>query len=126
MMSALYLKGLKQGDMQMTAIGLVTAGLFFFLSLAKPLEALAAQRPAPSVFAPSVLVSIAGQFTTHMACLLMVLRICDAHTLPDDLTMSADGKFHPNLVNSAVFVLSAAMQVNNFVVNYRGHPFTQA
>jgi hypothetical protein len=32
MMSALYLRGLKQGDMQMTSSGLITAGLFFFLS----------------------------------------------------------------------------------------------
>ena len=40
--------------------------------------------------------------------------------------MSADGKFQPNTVNSAVFLLSAVMQVNNFVVNYRGHPFTQS
>ena len=32
MMSALYLRGLKQGDMQMTFSGLITAGLFFFLS----------------------------------------------------------------------------------------------
>jgi manganese-transporting P-type ATPase len=34
MMSALYLRGLKQGDMQMTCSGLITAGLFFFLSQA--------------------------------------------------------------------------------------------
>ena len=32
MMSALYLRGLKQGDMQMTFSGLITASLFFFLS----------------------------------------------------------------------------------------------
>jgi hypothetical protein len=32
MMSALYLRGLKQGDTQMTATGLVIAALFFFLS----------------------------------------------------------------------------------------------
>jgi cation-transporting ATPase 13A1 len=45
---------------------------------------------------------------------------------PEDPTMSADGKFQPNTVNSAVFMLSSVMQVNNFVVNYRGHPFTQS
>ena len=32
MMSALYLRGLKQGDTQMTASGLVVAALFFLLS----------------------------------------------------------------------------------------------
>lgn len=29
----------------------------------------------------------------------------------EDPTMSADGKFQPNIVNSAVFMLSAVMQV---------------
>lgn len=124
-MSALYLRGLKQGDVQMTAVGLVTAGLFFFLSLAKPMEAISSQRPPPSVFAPPVIVSVLGQFSIHMASLLAVLTACEQYTLRDDLTMSADGKFHPNLVNSSVFVLSAAMQINNFIVNYRGDPFTQ-
>ena len=42
MMTALYLRGLKQGDFQMTANGIVTAGLFFFLSLAKPVGRIAA------------------------------------------------------------------------------------
>jgi cation-transporting ATPase 13A1 len=36
MMSALYLRGLKQGDTQMTATGLVIAALFFFLSQVSP------------------------------------------------------------------------------------------
>ena len=37
MMSALYLRGLKQGDTQMTASGLVVAALFFLLSQVKVL-----------------------------------------------------------------------------------------
>ena len=126
MMSALYLRGLKQGDIQMTATGLVTAGLFFFLSQAKPMEAISPARPPPSVFSPSVLVSVLGQFVVHMASLLYTLHICEEYIQPDDLTMSTDGKFYPNIINSAMFLLSATMQVNNFVVNYRGHPFTQS
>ena len=30
----------------------------------------------------------------------------------EDPTLSADGKFQPNVVNSAVFMLSAVMQVH--------------
>eukprot|EP00605_Chrysophyceae_sp_TOSAG23-4_P000630 GSChrysophyteH1.ASY1.ANO1.711.1 assembled CDS len=45
MMTALYLRGLKQGDFQMTANGIVTAGLFFFLSLAKPVGRIATTKP---------------------------------------------------------------------------------
>lgn len=126
MMSALYLRGLKQGDTQMTATGLVIAALFFFLSQAKPVPGIAAQRPTSSIFAKSVVFSLLGQFIVHFASLLAVLYICEQYVAADDFSLSADGKFQPNVVNSAVFLLSALMQVNNFVVNYRGHPFTQS
>jgi cation-transporting ATPase 13A1 len=126
MMSALYLRGLKQGDMQMTASALVTAGLFFFISQAKPMMNLAPKKPPSSVFCVSVAVSIAGQFIVHLGCLIATLKLCEQYIVADDHTMSADGKFQPNVVNSAVYMLSTVMQVNNFVVNYRGHPFTQS
>ena len=125
-MSALYLKGLKQGDVQMTASGLVTAGLFFFLSQAKPLTRLAPNKPPSSVFAKSIATSIAGQFLVHLASLIATLLLCESSVASDDSTLTVDGKFQPNVINSAMFLLSAVMQVNNFVVNYRGHPFTQS
>jgi cation-transporting ATPase 13A1 len=126
MMSALYLRGLKQGDTQMTASGLVIAALFFFLSQAKPVPGISSQRPVSSIFAKAVVLSLLGQFLVHFASLLAVLYICEQYVAADDFSLSADGKFQPNVVNSAVFLLSALMQVNNFVVNYRGHPFTQS
>ena len=39
--------------------------------------------------------------------------------------MHPDGKFTPNVVNSIMFLMSSIMQVNTFVVNYRGHPFME-
>jgi len=127
MMSALYLRGLKQGDSQMTAIGLVVAGLFFFLSQARPLAAVADRKPPSSVFAPAVGLSILGQFVVHLSSLLAVLALCERYSDGSQaLSQAADGRFQPNLVNSAVFLLSALMQINNFVVNYRGEPFTQS
>jgi len=124
-MSALYLRGLKHGDMQMTATGLVTAGLFFFLSQTKPLLKLSSQRPSSTVFTPSVLTSIIGQFAIHMSCLTAITYLCESYGIQDEL-ISVDGKFRPNLINSAVYLLSSTMQINNFVINYRGHPFTQS
>ena len=110
----------------MTATGLVIAALFFFLSQAKPVPGISTQRPVSSIFAKAVLLSLLGQFLVHFASLLAVLYICEQYVAVDDFSLSADGKFQPNVVNSAVFLLSALMQVNNFVVNYRGHPFTQS
>jgi manganese-transporting P-type ATPase len=126
MMSALYLRGLKQGDTQMTATGLVIAGLFFLLSQAKPVLHISAQKPTSTIFARAVLASLLGQFAVHFVSLLVVLHICAQHVAKDDFSLSADGKFQPNVVNSAVFLLATLMQINNFVVNYRGHPFTQS
>ena len=126
-MSALYLRGLKQGDIQMTANGLVTAALFFFLSQAKPLTKISSARPSKSVFSLAVIASIIGQFFVHLICLFCVLQLCANYSVKEDdaVITSADSRFQPNLVNSAIFLLSAVMQINNFVVNYRGSPFTQ-
>jgi len=126
MMSALYLRGLKQGDTQMTITGLATAGLFFFLSQAKSLPKLSSHKPPSTVFAKSVLISIAGQFLVHLCSLIGTLYMCEVFSPSDQLSGSPDGRFRPNLVNSAVYMLSSIMQINNFIVNYRGHPFTQS
>jgi cation-transporting ATPase 13A1 len=126
MMSALYMRGLKQGDTQMTASGLIVAGLFFFLSQAKPLQRISSEKPPSSIFAFAVGLSILGQFVVHLLSLVAVLYLCEQFVASDDFSLSPDGKFQPNVVNSAIFLLSALMQVNNFVVNYRGHPFTQS
>ncbi len=110
----------------MTASGLIVAGLFFFLSQAKPLQRISPIKPPCSVFAYSVGLSILGQFAVHLLSLMAVLHLCERHITQDDFSLSPDGKFQPNVVNSAVFLLSALMQINNFVVNYRGHPYTQS
>lgn len=128
MMSSLYLKGLKQGDTQMTCSGLVVATLFFFLSQAKPLLDISDVRPPSSVFSPAVTASILGQFITHLISMWITMRLCEEFAIADgnDSTVLPDGKFSPNLVNTAMFILSTQMQINNFWVNYRGPPFMQA
>eukprot|EP00981_Chlorochromonas_danica_P003785 scaffold691_cov181-Ochromonas_danica.AAC.38 len=126
MMSSLYLKGLKQGDTQMTCSGLVVATLFFFLSQAKPLLDISDCRPPSSVFSQAVTWSILGQFVTHLLSMWVTMQLCEAYAHPDlDHHLLPDGKFSPNLVNTAMFVLSNLMQVNNFWVNYRGPPYME-
>lgn len=132
----------------MTAAGLVTAALFFFLSQAKPLQSLSPHAPPHSVFCLSVMSSILGQFVVHLISLLAVLNLCeryefygvDVQSDPETLSSYAqhmysrqyhrrisipDSKFQPNLLNSAIYILSIVIQTNNFVINYRGAPFTQ-
>jgi manganese-transporting P-type ATPase len=129
MMSSLYLQGLKQGDTQMTALGLLSAALFYFVSTAQPLARLSEHRPPHSVFAPSVILSIFGQFLIHLSCLFVVLALCRANEPVESDSFEKrfvpDSVFRPNLVNSSIYLLSATIQINNFVINYRGYPFTQ-
>lgn len=126
MMSSLYMRGLKQGDTQMTCSGLVVAILFFFLSQAKPLLTISDSRPPSTVFNRAVIFSILGQFVTHLVCMKATMMLCEAFVHPDDRTHAIpDSKFTPNLVNTCMFILSNQMQANNFWVNYRGAPFME-
>jgi hypothetical protein len=61
MLSVLYLDGVKQGDTQMTVVGMAIAGFFFFISRSKPLKKLSKERPPARLFNPALIVSILGQ-----------------------------------------------------------------
>jgi cation-transporting ATPase 13A1 len=101
--------------------------VFYFLSQAKPLPAISALQPPSSVFALSVMSSVAGQFIVNLISLMITLKLCEQYMdSNEDPSLSADTKFQPNVINSAVYVLTVTMQVNNFVINYRGHPFTKS
>lgn len=128
MLSSLYLFGVKQGDGQMTMLGLAVAALFFFVSRAEPLERLSAERPPARIFCAQVCVSIVLQFVVHLGCLMTTLEWAKPLVLltSKDPSIAPDGPFRPNLVNTAIFLLSAVTQVNTFTANYRGHPFMQS
>ena len=89
---------------------------YSFSTQAKPLQSLSSSKPPSSVFCRSVVISVAGQFIAHLSCLIATLILCEQHMTAEDPTMSADGKFQPNIVNSAVFMLSAVMQVD--IINH--------
>jgi cation-transporting ATPase 13A1 len=125
MMSALYMRGLKQGDTQMTCSGLIIAALFFFVSQAKPLSHISPTRPPANVFHPAVAISIVGQFLVHLGSMYYTLRLCEGTLTEDSATITPDGKFTPNLFNSAMFLLANHMQINNFWINYRGAPYME-
>ncbi|CAM9633166.1 unnamed protein product [Ectocarpus sp. 4 AP-2014] len=127
MLSALYLKGVKQGDGQMTALGLAVSALFYFASRSHPLRRLSTARPPARILCLPACLSVLGQFAAHLASLLAVTRLCEGHVNPEDPSVMPDGPFRANTFNSAVFLLSAVMQVvNTFAANYTGHPFMQS
>lgn len=99
MMSALYLRGLKHGDMQMTASGIVIAALFFFLSQAKPLLDVSSHAPPSSVFAPAVYLSIIGQFVVHLLSMAVTVYLCDRITTNAATTGDLNVSFATSLLS---------------------------
>ena len=59
------LQGIKMGDIQLTIMAFLSAGLFFVISNAKPTATLSAERPHPHIFCAYVFLSILGQFVMH-------------------------------------------------------------
>lgn len=124
-LSSLHLVGAKQGDTQLTVVGLVVATLFFFVTKSQPLNKLSPQRPPSSVLCKQVLLSIAVQFLIHFVCIMAVTFLSKCYLDPFDPSLVPDGHFNQNTLNSATFIMTELATVNTFVVNYTGRPFME-
>jgi len=124
-LSSLHLVGAKQGDSQLTIVGIVVAGLFFFVTKGEPLSKLSPYRPPSSVLSKQILTSIAMQFAIHCVCIMGITAVSKFYLDPYDPSLVPDGAFNPNTLNSATFIMTVLTTVNTFVVNYRGRPFMQ-
>ncbi|KAI9225503.1 MAG: cation-transporting ATPase 4 [Piptocephalis tieghemiana] len=126
-LSVLYLDGIKYGDFQMTVSGLLLAVCFMCISKATPLEKLSKQRPQSRIFCPYILISILGQFAVHIGALVTVVSQANRFAPPDEhAEVDVDGDFEPSLLNTSVYLISLAMQVSTFAINYQGHPFRES
>jgi len=124
-LSKLFLHGVKQGDRQLTILGIVVAGLFFLVTRGKPLPNLSATLPPTSVLCTQALVSIGSQFSIHCTLMIVATEIALSFVDPYDPSMIPDGPFNPNTLNTCTFLISVLATVNTFAVNYRGEPFVE-
>lgn len=123
-LSVMYLDGVKLGDVQATISGVFTAAFFLFISHARPLPTLSAERPHPNIFCAYVFLSLMGQFAIHLFFLISSVKEAEKY-MPDEC-IEPDSDFHPNLVNTVSYMVSMMLQVATFAVNYMGHPFNQS
>lgn len=123
-LSVMYLDGVKLGDIQATISGVFTAAFFLFISNARPLPTLSAERPHPNIFCAYVLLSLLGQFSIHIFYLISSVKEAEKY-MPDEC-IEPDADFHPNLVNTVSYTVNMMLQVATFAVNYMGHPFNQS
>lgn len=123
-LSVMYLDGVKLGDVQATISGVFTAAFFLFISHARPLPTLSAERPHPNIFCSYVFLSLLGQFAIHLFFLISSVQEAEKY-MPDEC-IEPDSDFHPNLVNTVSYMVNMMLQVATFAVNYMGHPFNQS
>jgi cation-transporting ATPase 13A1 len=123
-LSVMYLDGVKLGDVQATISGIFTAAFFLFISHARPMETLSAERPHANIFCAYVFLSLLGQFAIHITFLITMMRAA-AEFMPEEC-IEPDSDFEPNLVNTVSYMANMMIQVATFAVNYMGHPFNQS
>jgi cation-transporting ATPase 13A1 len=121
-LSVQYLDGVKYGDTQMTALGLLGSVSFMSVSRSKPLDRLSSVRPLTSILHPALFISLLGQFAIHLTTMIVATNRAKEH-LPKDIETDLHGTFKPGILNTTVFLVSSVQQVTVFVVNLQGRPF---
>ncbi|KAH9286492.1 Manganese-transporting ATPase 13A1 [Echinococcus granulosus] len=127
-LSVLFLKGFKISDCQTTIQALLMTGCFLFISRSKPLEKLSPRRPLPNVFNLYTLLTVGGQFAVHFAALYSLMNAAEAQMppLPEGELIDIYADFKPTVLNTAVYLISTALQISTIAVNYEGHPFRES
>jgi len=124
-MSVLYIENVKNGDRQMTIFSMVMMIASMSIAWAKPTRKLSKERPFPSQFNSYLVFSVLFQFGIH--CLFLYLThqlVFGAGYKLDKFNIKA--RFTPNLLNTALFIISGEMQIVTILCNYRGSPFMQS
>ncbi|KAI5187452.1 manganese-transporting P-type ATPase [Nematocida homosporus] len=113
--------GIKYGDFQMTAAGILSAFAFTFFGKSKPLPKISKQKPVAKIFSRYIVVSVILQTLVHISSFYITYLGIIQHG-----PIVLQEKFAPSLANTAMFLLGTALQVTTLIVNYVGRPFRES
>jgi cation-transporting ATPase 13A1 len=105
-LSELFLHGVKQGDRQLTILGMAVASLFYFVTRAEPLPTLSTIQPPASVLCSEALLSIVGQCFIHIMMTALITECALSYIDPFDPSLVPDGPFNPNVLNTCTFLIT--------------------
>ncbi|KAI9204679.1 uncharacterized protein BJ171DRAFT_505077, partial [Polychytrium aggregatum] len=125
-MSVLYLAGIKQGDWQATIGGMMMTVCFFAIAKSSSVETLSKKRPQANIFNLYIILSVLGQAAIHVTSLIYIRQLAIDYSEDLDENINLDAEFQPNLLNSAVYLVSLIMQISTFAINYQGRPFRES
>ncbi|ORY90726.1 hypothetical protein BCR35DRAFT_299290 [Leucosporidium creatinivorum] len=124
-LSVQYLQGIKFGDYQVTITGILMSVCFMCISRARPVDKLSKERPLSSIFNVYVVFSILAQFAIHVVAFLYLTNLCEQYEPRADIPVDLEAKYSPNLLNSAIYLISLSQQVSTFAINFQGRPFRE-
>lgn len=118
-LSVLHLAGIKQGDWQATIGGMMITVCFFGLAKSTAVEKLSKERPQPNIFNAYIILSVLGQSAVHCLALIFIHKEAMHYVELTEEDLPVDAKFRPNLLNSAIYLVSLIMQISTFAINYQ-------
>ncbi|KAF4681259.1 Cation-transporting atpase [Perkinsus olseni] len=120
-LSVLTLHGAKFGDFQSAVEAIAVSLIFTAIGRSKPESRLSQFKAVTSIFHWSVQLSLALQLVTHVILLLAGWKLAVSYTTEEPV-VDLDSAFEPTLLNSQMFIQTAACHFSAFLANYEGPP----
>jgi cation-transporting ATPase 13A1 len=82
-------------------------------------EKLSKKRPQPNIFNFYIILSVLGQAAVHVGAMFYIRQQVNIFNEEEEIEILPDAEFEPNLLNSAMYLVSLVMQVSTFAINYQ-------